>query len=166
MRVILICPSTQVTQKTIPRCNKKRAVEEKGLVGKTGENGEISSPIEITVGSSSTGQSRDSPSSALSLKNRTVEKNSARMERWKSHLEITSTQRPLVEEPAVSERLNLRNPRPPVSTQSLIQGKTSVSPGSRSSIDLQKIRRVVFSALTYPSLPLKEFGKIVLEDGK
>ena len=79
------------------------------------------------------------------------------LDRWKS-------QRSLVEEAATSERLNLRILRPPVSIENLIEGKTSGSPGSRSSIDLQKIRRVVFSALTYPSLPLKELGKIVPEE--
>ena len=68
------------------------------------------------------------------------------LDRWKSNLEVTSTQRPLVEKAAMIERLNLRNLRPP--------------------IDIQKIRRVVFSALTYPSLPLKELGQIVPEDGK
>jgi len=82
------------------------------------------------------------------------------LERWKSNLEITSTQRSLVEKAAMTERLNLRNLRPPVSID------TSGLTGSRTSIDIQKIRRVVFSALTYPSLPLKELGKFVPEDGR
>ena len=73
------------------------------------------------------------------------------LDRWKSNL-VTSTQRSLVEKTAKT--------RPPVSIET--SGKT----GSRTSIDVQKIRRVVFSALTYPSLPLKELGKIVPGDGK
>ena len=71
-----------------------------------------------------------------------------------------------MEESSSRERLNSQNIGPPVSVGNLIQGKTSGQPDSRSSIDIQKIRRVVFSALTYPSLPLKELGNIVTGDGK
>ena len=81
------------------------------------------------------------------------------LDRWNSHLEITSTPRSLVEEAAMRERKNFQNIRPPVSIENLIQGKTSVPTSSMT--DIQKIRRVVFSPFNYPSLPLKELGRIV-----
>lgn len=111
-----------------------------------------------------TSQKKTSNSDVTERKKLRARLSFSNLDSWNSHLEITSTPRSLVEEAAMRERKNFQKIRPHVSIENLIQGKTSVSTSSMT--DIQKIRRVVFSPFNYPSLPLKELGRIVPEDGK
>ena len=111
-----------------------------------------------------TSQKKTSNSDVTERKKLRARLSFSNLDSWNSHLEITSTPRSLVEEAAMRERKNFQKNQQHVSIENLIQGKTSVPTSSMT--DIQKIRRVVFSPFNYPSLPLKELGRIVPEDGK